>query len=188
MQLNHERSFFENRRNCSPSELHGGGLFRTFNSYSFNFNSGLRKRRTGYCLLRTPSPRGLQFLWFLKIDLLRFHRIYLHFDWSTLLFFLMCLIRINLPNVSKNSKYEAFWCSGFQWMSRWRSDKFLLTLSVYGQILIQSKSTKLTWILLFQDYFNTLGGTFKLHTVCSHHWVYANAVTMPFFIHGVHLQ
>ena len=33
--LNHERSFFENRRNCSPSELHGGGQFRTF-----NFNGG----------------------------------------------------------------------------------------------------------------------------------------------------
>ena len=84
MRLNHERSFFENRRNCSPSELHGHGLFKTFNSYSFNFNGGLRKRRTGYCLLRTPSPRGKQFLWFLKIDLLRFHRIYLLFYWSKL--------------------------------------------------------------------------------------------------------
>ena len=56
--LNHERSFFENRRNCSPSELHGGSLFRTFNSYSFNFNGGIRKRHTGYCLLRTPQPEG----------------------------------------------------------------------------------------------------------------------------------
>ena len=28
------------------------------------------------------------------------------------------------------SKYESFWCRGFQWMSLWRSDKFLLTLSV----------------------------------------------------------
>ena len=62
LRLNHERSFFENRRNCSPSELHGGGIFRTFNSYSFNFNGGLRKRRTGFCLLRTPSMRGKQFL------------------------------------------------------------------------------------------------------------------------------
>ena len=44
MQLIHERSFFENRRNCSPSELHSrGGLIRTFNSYSFNFNGGLHK-------------------------------------------------------------------------------------------------------------------------------------------------
>ena len=30
---------------------------------------------------------GKQFLWFLKIDLLRFNRIYLIFDWSKLLFF-----------------------------------------------------------------------------------------------------
>ena len=66
------------------SELHGDGLFRTFNSYSFNFNGGLRKRRTGYCLLQTPSPRGKQFLWFLKIDLSWFHRIYLLYDWSKL--------------------------------------------------------------------------------------------------------
>ena len=43
------------------SELHGGSLFRTFIanfSYSFNFNGGLRKRSTGFCLLQTPSPRG----------------------------------------------------------------------------------------------------------------------------------
>ena len=38
------------------SELHGGSPFRKFNSYSFNFNGGLRKRRTGFCLLRTPNP------------------------------------------------------------------------------------------------------------------------------------
>ena len=44
------------------SELHGGSLFRIFNSYSFNFNGGLRKRHTGFCLLRTPSPRGKQSL------------------------------------------------------------------------------------------------------------------------------
>ena len=60
-----------------PPGLHGGSLFRTFNSYSFNFNGGLRKCHTAFCLLRTPSPRGKQFLWFLKMDLLRFHCIYL---------------------------------------------------------------------------------------------------------------
>ena len=87
------------------SELHGGGLFRTFNSYSFNFNGVLRKHRTGYCLLRTPSPRGKQFLWFLKIDLLRFHRIYLLFDWSKLFFFVVCLLRINLPNLCPNMNH-----------------------------------------------------------------------------------
>ena len=127
MRLNHERSFFENRRNCSPSELHGGGLFRTFNSYSLNFNGVLRKCRTGYCLLRIPSPRGKQFLWFLKIDLMRFHRIYLLFDWSKLV---LLDVLTKDKFTSSMSKYESFWCSGFQWMSLWRSDKFLLTLSV----------------------------------------------------------
>ena len=83
------------------SELHGGSLFRIFNSYLFNFNGGLRIRRTGYCLLRTSSPRGKQFLWFLNIDLLRFHRIYLLSDWSN--FFFMCLLRINLLNLCPNN-------------------------------------------------------------------------------------
>ena len=110
MRLNHERSFFENRRNCSPSELWASStdrcLFKTFNSsYSFNFNGRLRKNRTGYCLLRTPSPRGKQFQWFLKIYLLRFHRIYLHFHWSKLIFFGMCLLRINLPNLCPNMNH-----------------------------------------------------------------------------------
>ena len=111
------------------SELRGGCLFIKFKSYSFNFNGGLRKPLAGYCLLRTPGPRGKQFLWFLKTDLLRFHPIYLLFDWIKLLFFYMCLFRINLPKYV--SKYESCWCSGFQWMSLWRSDKFLLTLSLY---------------------------------------------------------
>ena len=82
---------FENRKNCSPSELHGGSLFRTFNSYSFNFNGGLRTRRTCFCLLRTPSPRGEQFLWFISsLTEVNFYFIY------------MCLLRTNLPNLCPN--------------------------------------------------------------------------------------
>ena len=87
------------------SELHWGGLFIKFNSYSFNFNGGLRKHRAGYCLLRTPGPWGKQFLWFLKTDLLRFHPIYLLLDWIKLLFFYMCLLRINLPNICPNMNH-----------------------------------------------------------------------------------
>ena len=75
------------------SELYGGGLFIKFNSYSFNFNGGLRKHRAGYCLLRTPGRRGKQFLRFLKTDLLHFHRFYLLFDWIKLLVFYMCLLK-----------------------------------------------------------------------------------------------
>ena len=32
------------------------------------------------------------------------------------------------------SKYDKFWCCGFQWVSLWRSDKFLLTLGVSNNI------------------------------------------------------
>ena len=34
------------------------------------------------------------------------------------------------------SKYQSFWCSGFQWMSLWRSDKFLLTLSLFRHLQV----------------------------------------------------
>ena len=47
---------------CSPSELHTGGLFTTFNSDVFNINGGLCNRRIGFCLQRTSSPGGEQFL------------------------------------------------------------------------------------------------------------------------------
>ena len=87
------------------SELYGGGLFIKFNSYSFNFNGGLCKHRAGYCLLRTPGPRGKQFLRFLKADVLRFHQIYLLFDWIKLLYFYMCLLRINFPNLCPNMNH-----------------------------------------------------------------------------------
>ena len=46
--------------------------------------------------------------------------------------FLDVLIKDKITlSVSKN---ESFWCGGFQWMSLWRSDKFLLTLSVYAPL------------------------------------------------------
>ena len=55
-----------------------------------------------FVCIELPASRGKQFLWFLKIDLLRFHRTYLLYDWSKLLFFAMCLLRINLPNLCPN--------------------------------------------------------------------------------------
>ena len=76
------------------SELHGGSLFKKFNSYIHSISMAgiyIRKRRTGFCLLRTPSPRGKQFLWFLKIDLLRFHRIYLFYLSYVQIWFILML-------------------------------------------------------------------------------------------------
>ena len=72
MWLNHERSFFENRRNCSPSELHGGGLFRTFNSYSFNFNGVLHKHRTGFELPAREASNFCDFWKFTSCDFIAF--------------------------------------------------------------------------------------------------------------------
>ena len=130
------------------SELHGGSLFKTFKSYSFNFNGGLRKRRTGFCLLRTPSPRGKQFLWFLTIDLLWFHRIYLLYDWNKRLFFVMCLWRINLPNLCPNMIHvDALDFGG--WHSKELSDKFLLTVSV---VLVNSENKEFLWWVLFVEF------------------------------------
>ena len=62
--------------------IHAGSLFRTFNSYSLNFNSGLCNRHNGFCLRRTPSSGSEQFLWFWDNDLLQFHYIFLLFDSS----------------------------------------------------------------------------------------------------------
>ena len=44
-------------------------------------------------VLRTPGPRGKQFLRFLKTDLLRFHPIYLLFDWIKKNCFLNVLLK-----------------------------------------------------------------------------------------------
>ena len=77
MRLNYERSFLEKKQKLlterALSELHGAGLFRTFNSYSFNFNGGLRKRRTGYFVcFELPAREASNFCDFLKIDLCDF--------------------------------------------------------------------------------------------------------------------
>ena len=133
MRLNHESNFSKIAKLLAEralNELHGGSLFKAFNSYSFNFNSRLRKRRTGFCLFWTRSPKGKQFLWFFEIDLLQFHRIYLLFDWSILNFFrstCMCLLRINLPNLCLNMNH--FDAADF---SECHSEEvmFLLTLSL----------------------------------------------------------
>ena len=99
MRWNCRRSFFKNHRNCSLRISTKGLLIRTFNSYSFNFKVGLCNRRTGYCPCRAPCPGGDQFLWFLKIDLLRFHLILLSFDSIKRLIFEIRLARSTIANV-----------------------------------------------------------------------------------------
>ena len=59
---NRKGSFFKNHRNCSLRTSAKRRLFRTFNSYSFNFKGRLCNRRTGYCPCRAPCPGGEQIL------------------------------------------------------------------------------------------------------------------------------
>ena len=89
MRLNHERSFWkiaETTHRASSTEAAYSEHSIAIHSISMAGYVNAVYFYTGYCLLRTPSPRGKQFLWFLKIDLLRFHHIYLLFDWSKLFF------------------------------------------------------------------------------------------------------
>ena len=58
------RSLFINHRNISLKTSTKGRLFRTFNSYSFNFKGGLCNCRTGYFPYRALCPGDEQFLWF----------------------------------------------------------------------------------------------------------------------------
>ena len=124
---NRKRSFFKNHRNCSLRTSMKGRLFKTFNSYSFNFIGGLCNRRTGYYLCRALWPGDKQFLWFFLSDLLRFHPILLFWLDQTLFFWDV----LGKECCSKAASKYSFWCFGFQWVSLWRSDKFLLTLSVF---------------------------------------------------------
>ena len=64
MWWNRKRSLFKNHRNCSLRTSTKGRLFRTFNSYSFNFKGRLCNRRTGYCPYRALCPGGEQSLRF----------------------------------------------------------------------------------------------------------------------------
>ena len=66
-----------------------GTRLNVTNSYSFNFNSRLRKRHTGFYLLPTPSPRGKQFLRFFLLK-------------KT---FFMSLLRIDIPYLCPNMTY-----------------------------------------------------------------------------------
>ena len=96
-----QRVIFQKSQKLLAENLRKGRLFRTFNSYSFNFKGGLcnRRSRTGYCPYRAPCPRGEQILWFLKNDPLRFHLILLFFDSSKRLFFDMWLVRCTIANL-----------------------------------------------------------------------------------------
>ena len=104
-----------------------------------------------------PAREASSFCDFWKLTSCDFITFYLLFDWSKLLFFGNVLIKDKITlSVSKN---ESFWCSGFQWMSLWRSDKLLLTLSVFPLIMCPSH--------FFFLFFNVLNSSLSTPISCS---------------------
>ena len=142
MQWNCKRSFLQNHRNCSLRTTRKGRLFRTFNSYSLNFNGGLCNRPSGFRLCQTLWSGGEQFLWFLKNDLLWFHCMLLLFDSSKHLFFEMCLVRSTLtilyPIMSHFSALDFGECRSEEVVSLfWRS---VYIVWEYASLIQQIKS------------------------------------------------
>ena len=95
-----KKNIFKNYRNCSLRTSKKGHLFRTFKSYSFNFNGGLCNRRIGFCLCQILCSEGKQFCDFFKNYLMRFH-----FTPANKCFE-MCLVRSSIPYFVPN--YESF--------------------------------------------------------------------------------
>ena len=138
MLWNRKRSPYKNHKNYSPRPSMKGRLFRTFNSYSFNFIGGLCNHRTGYYLCQAPCLGGEQILLFLKNYLLRFYLILLSFDSSKHLCFEMCLVRSTTANLCPIMIYfnESLWRSGFFWRSVYFNQGICLGLDVlkHGRI------------------------------------------------------
>ena len=116
MRLNHERSFFENRKNCSPSALWASSTEAAYSEHSIAIHSislaGYVNAILGFVCFELPAQEAVIF------ENWKFNRIYLLFE----LVKDKCTLSV--------SKYDSCWCFGFQWVTLWRSDKFLLTLSV----------------------------------------------------------
>ena len=98
MWRNCKRSLFKIHRNCSLRTCTKGRLFRTFNSYSFNFKGGLCNHRTGYCPYRAQSWEASSFCDFWKITSCDFTYLIL-FDSSKRKFLEMCLVRSIIANL-----------------------------------------------------------------------------------------
>ena len=132
MRLNHKRSVFENRRNSSPSELWASSTEAAYSEHSIAIHSismaGYVNAIQAIVCFELPAREARNFcdLWkFTSCDFIALI--------SSLIEVNFCFLDVLIKDTftSSVSRYESFWCSGFQWMSLWRSDKFLLTLSVY---------------------------------------------------------
>ena len=128
MWLNHERSFFENRRNCSPSSTEVAYSEHSIAIHSISM-AGCVNAVWAIVCFELPAREASSFCDFWKLtswDFIAFI--------SSLIEVNFCFLNVLIKDkfTESVSKYQSFWCRGFPWMSLWRSDKFLLTLSLFN--------------------------------------------------------
>ena len=109
MQFNHERSFFENHRNCSPSELWASFTEAAYSDHSIAIHSismaGCINAVRAIVCFELPARKASNFCDFWKLTSWNFiafisSLIEVHFC-----FFYMCLLRIHLPNLCPNMNH-----------------------------------------------------------------------------------
>ena len=132
MRLNHERSFFENHRNCSPSELWASSTEAAYSEHSIVIHSismaGYVNAVPAFVCFELPAREASSFCDFFLLTSCDFIAFISSLIEVNFVLFLDVLIKDKFT--LSVSKYDSCWCFGFQWVTLWRSDKFLLTLSV----------------------------------------------------------
>ena len=101
MRWNLKSSMFENQRNCWPSELHGGSLFRTFNSYSISM-MGYVTAVLAFVCSKLPAREASSFCDFWQLTSCDFTAFFSFLTRANPCFFEMCLIRIAIVNMCPN--------------------------------------------------------------------------------------
>ena len=87
---------------CSLRTATKGHLFRTFNSYSFNFNGRLWNRQLTFNHGELRARKSSSFCDLKKVPLVISPHFFLLFDWSKSWCFKMCWIRITIANLCTN--------------------------------------------------------------------------------------
>ena len=172
VRLNHERSFFENHRNCSPSELWASSTDTAYSKHSIAIHSismaGCVNAVRAIVCFELPAREASSFCDIWKLTSCDFISFISCFIEVNLIFFFDMLIKDKFTY--SVSKYESFWCSGFQWMSLWRSD-----VSFDAQFILCS-STKIFTLSLSPCHKS------QTHLKKKHIKCYIHIKPLPFFL------
>ena len=106
MQLNHERSFFENHRNCSASELWASSTEAAYSGHSNAIHSismaGYVNAVPAFVCFELPAREASSFCDIWNLTILRFIAFISSLIEVNIFVFYMCLLRMTLPNLCPN--------------------------------------------------------------------------------------